>query len=155
MTFSMLVLLKVFLREVENINHNPTQHKVQGIGSYLKLFFPIKPSKTITNPMGQVSISVLKVWGRHTGYYTRISNKQIPKVKDKSKIDELLINLGMPVDLLSWFEEDNRSYDVLFTCLSVGYYLISMRRLTKIHDRLLMICRSLRIGHFKPKIMKR
>jgi len=34
-------------------------------------------------------------------------------VKDKSKIDELLINLGMPVDLLSWFEEDDRSYDVL------------------------------------------
>lgn len=30
---------------------------------------------------------------------------------DKSKIDELLVNLGMPVDLLSWFEEDDRSYD--------------------------------------------
>ena len=54
----------------------------------------------------------MKVWGRHTGYHAGVKNHQIPVTNDKSKIDALLVNLGIPVDLLSWFEEDNRSYDV-------------------------------------------
>ena len=85
---------------------------MQGIGSYLKLKFPSRPIKTKDNPFGQVSVSLMKIWGRHTGYHTKITNKQIPLTKNKNKVDELLVNLGMPVDLLSWFEEDDRSYDV-------------------------------------------
>ena len=61
-------------RRESKIFDKPQQFKVQGIGSYLKLKFPQRPQKTEANQYGQVSISVFKVWGRHTGYYTRITN---------------------------------------------------------------------------------
>jgi len=47
---------------------------------------------------------LLKVWGRYTNYGTKIRNEQIPIVDDKTNIDKLLIGMGIPVDMLNWFE---------------------------------------------------
>lgn len=32
-------------------------------------------------------------------------------MNDKSKVDKVLIGMGMPLDLLGWFEEDDRNYE--------------------------------------------
>lgn len=75
-----------------------------GIGNYLKIVIKKQPKKSTDNPFGQVSIGLLKVWGRYTNYGTKIRNEQIPIVDDKTNIDKLLIGMGIPVDMLNWFE---------------------------------------------------
>lgn len=81
-----------------------------GIGSYLKLKIPAGPKKSHLNPFGQVSLSTVKIWGRKTAYFTRIKNEEIPLISNKGAIDKILIGLGVPVDLIAWFDEDDRNY---------------------------------------------
>jgi hypothetical protein len=38
----------------------------------------------------------------------KIKNEQIPLAQDKATVDQLLIGLGIPIDLLGWFEDDLR-----------------------------------------------
>jgi len=85
--------------------------KLSGVGAYIKLVFNKGPKRSHTNPFGQVSIGAFKVWGRVTGYDKGIKNEQIPLVRDKDSVDKVLIGLGVPLDLLAWFEEDERNYE--------------------------------------------
>ena len=62
------------------------------------------------NPFNQVSIANLKLWGRKTAYFTRIKNEEIPLTNNKTAIDKILIGLGVPVDLIAWFDEDDRNF---------------------------------------------
>lgn len=62
------------------------------------------------NPFNQVSIATLKLWGRKTAYFTRIKNEELPLTSNKAGIDKILIGLGVPVDLIAWFDEDDRNY---------------------------------------------
>jgi len=81
-----------------------------GIGSYLKLLIQKPPKKSQMNPFNQVSIATLKLWGRKTAYFTRIKNEELPLTNSKSAIDKILIGLGVPVDLIAWFDEDDRNF---------------------------------------------
>lgn len=87
-----------------------SQIKLLGIGSYIKLLIKKPPKKSQVNPFGQVSLGVLKFWGRKTAYFTRISNKEIPLSQNKDPIDKILIGLGIPLDLIAWFDEDARNF---------------------------------------------
>ena len=87
-----------------------TQIKLLGIGSYLKLIIPKPPKKSTVNPFNQVSLASFKLWGRKTAYFTRIKNEELPITNNKSAIDKILIGLGVPVDLIAWFDEDDRNY---------------------------------------------
>ena len=76
--------------------------------------------------MAQVSIATLKIWGANRHYLSGVKNEQIPQVGNIDIIgflfqnffilifflllDKLLIGLGVPVDQLNWFEEDDRNY---------------------------------------------
>ena len=42
-----------------------------------------KPKKSIGNPFAQVSMAVLRIWGRYTSYVTNITDKEIPLESDK------------------------------------------------------------------------
>lgn len=94
-----------------NIESKLQQIQLHGIGAYLKLRFPKGPKRSKMNPYGQVSIGAFRVWGRHTGYHHNVKNKEIPIVDDKSSVDKILVQLGMPLDLLAWAEEDMRNFD--------------------------------------------
>lgn len=84
--------------------------KLLGIGSYLKLKLPCAPKKSQLNPFGQVSLASLKLWGRKTAYFTRIKNEELPSTSSKAAIDKILIGLGIPLDLIAWFDEDDRNF---------------------------------------------
>ena len=56
----------------------------------------------------------MKIWGKHTATLSRIKNEEIPLKEDKTTIDKLLIGMGIPIDLLGWFEDDLRESE---TCL--------------------------------------
>lgn len=42
---------------------------------------------------------------------SKIRNEEIPLVEDKTNIDKLLIGMGIPVDMINWFDEDARIYE--------------------------------------------
>ena len=42
--------------------------------------------------------------------YNKIKNEELPLTSDKGHIDKILMELGMPLDLLTWFEADDRNY---------------------------------------------
>lgn len=42
---------------------------------------------------------------------SRIKNEEIPIVDEKSNIDKIMIGMGIPVDLINWFDEDARIYE--------------------------------------------
>ena len=100
----------ILFRKAENIINQTTQIKLLGIGSYLKLIIPKAPKKSQLNPFNQVSIATFKLWGRKTAYFTRIKNEELPVTNNKSAIDKILIGLGVPVDLIAWFDEDDRNF---------------------------------------------
>jgi centrosomal protein CEP104 len=56
-------------------------------------------------------MAVLKVWGRYTNYFTKIKNEELEIVDNKSNVDKLLIGMGIPVDMLNWYEIDSRNYE--------------------------------------------
>lgn len=42
---------------------------------------------------------------------SKIKNEELPIVDDKSNIDKLLIGMGIPVDMINWFDQDARMYE--------------------------------------------
>ncbi|KAL4438288.1 hypothetical protein ABPG74_009711 [Tetrahymena malaccensis] len=93
------------------IQNLPKQIKLMGIGNYLKIRIPKPSGRNPQNPFGQVSLSILKVWGRYTNYMSKIKNEELQLVDDKTNIDKILIGMGIPVDMINWFDQDARMYE--------------------------------------------
>ncbi len=80
----------------------------QGVGSYIKLVFTKEPEACTTNPYGQITISFLKFHGNPIGNIgksvfqpTALSNN------GKEKIDQILIELGVPLSACEWDTSTN------------------------------------------------
>ena len=115
-----------------NITENGATIKVDGIGNFLKLVFPIGNMKTQNNPFGQVSLSQLKIFGKKINHLLYF-NENVPNYEDEKKnndIDQLLIQMGLPIT-----DEYNLVQDQ-------NYEIAPVDEETKItiHD-LLLICR--------------
>lgn len=102
---------------MESVTDRPCQAKCQGIGSYLKLVIKEKPKRSQFNPYAQVSLESIKVvahfrqiWGRLTGYETKIKNKFIPLSKDKTRMNKLLLEMGVSAEVLNWYEDSDVDY---------------------------------------------
>jgi centrosomal protein CEP104 len=93
------------------IDDKISQCRIHGFGTYMKLIFKQAPKRSKHNPFGQVSIGGLRFWGREVAYQTNIKNEAMPLTNDKSNIDKILISLGMPLDLIAWFDEDDRNFE--------------------------------------------
>ena len=92
-----------------NISHQLTQIPLTGFGSYLKLLFTRKPTSSSHNPLGQVSLAHLKVWGRPLAY--DLSIRQINEaVGNSDSVDKVLMSVGMPLDLITWSHESQDSF---------------------------------------------
>ncbi|EGR30972.1 hypothetical protein IMG5_119870 [Ichthyophthirius multifiliis] len=63
------------------------------------------------NPFGQVCLKTLKIYGRYTNYLSKINNNEIYEDSNKDNVDKLLIGLGIPIDMIGWFDQDARVYD--------------------------------------------
>jgi centrosomal protein CEP104 len=50
------------------------------------------------------------VWGCPRSYLTNIKNEQLEPCGARDSIDKMLIDMGIPVDMLNWFEEDDRNF---------------------------------------------
>jgi len=87
------------------------QIKINGFGSFLKLVIPNAPKRSHKNPYGQVSIGALKVWGRFSGYHHGVKNEENPLSKDNSEVEKVLIGMGIPLDLIAWFNEGERNFE--------------------------------------------
>ncbi|CAD8106995.1 unnamed protein product [Paramecium primaurelia] len=94
--------------QCENIYVKPLQVKLTGIGNYLKIKIIEHPKRAPQNPYGQVSISLLKIWGIPRSYNIVDQSEEVYGAKDN--IDKMLIDLGIPVDMINWFEDDDRNY---------------------------------------------
>ena len=92
-----------------NITPTLSQVPVSGIGSYLKLVFPTKPKPNANNPHGQVSLAVLKIWGRKIDYSMTINKISLIKTQT-DEVDKILLGMGVPLELLLWSKEDFESY---------------------------------------------
>ncbi|KAM3136863.1 hypothetical protein pb186bvf_011122 [Paramecium bursaria] len=90
------------------IHNKPIQVKLIGIGSFLKLRFIEKPKRSPQNPYGQVSIQILKIWACARSYNINDHTEEV--FGNKDNIDKLLIDLGIPVDMINWFEDDDRNF---------------------------------------------
>lgn len=64
-------------------------------------------------------------------YGTRIKNEEIPLSDDKTTIDKLLIGMGIPIDLMGWFEDDLRESD---TCLVDEDTKITLQDMLRMKD---------------------
>ncbi|KRX06659.1 Armadillo-type fold [Pseudocohnilembus persalinus] len=95
-----------------NINNKAVQIPLQGIGNYLKILITEQPKSSQQNPHKQVSLAFLKIWGRHTNYVNKIFNHEIPmQSEQKDNIDKILIDQGIPIDLMNWYHEDCRQWE--------------------------------------------
>ena len=115
-----------------NVTEQGATIKVEGIGNFLKLVFPIGNMKTQLNPFGQVSLSQLKIFGKKINHLLYF-NEGVPNYEDEKKnndIDQLLIQMGLPIT-----DEYNLVQDQ-------NYEIAPVDEETKItiHD-LLLICR--------------
>ena len=93
-----------------SISSQPHQIPVSGIGSYLKLVFTTKPKATANNPYGQVSLAVLKIWGRKIDYTMSINQINPVRKTQTDEVDKILLGMGVPLELLLWSKEDFDSY---------------------------------------------
>lgn len=80
-----------------------------GIGSFVKLIIAKAPVPSAQNPQGQVGLGVLKVWGRKMKYEDGI-NEINPVKTHTDQVDQVLLELGVPLDTLMWSKEDHDSY---------------------------------------------
>ena len=115
-----------------NITEQGATIKVEGIGNFIKLVFPIGNMKTQLNPFGQVSLAQLKIFGKKVNHLLYF-NEGLPNYEDEKKnndIDQLLIQMGLPIT-----DEYNLVQDQ-------NYEIAPVDEETKItiHD-LLLICR--------------
>ena len=115
-----------------NITEQGATIKVEGIGNFIKLVFPVGNMKTQLNPFGQVSLAQLKIFGKKVNHLLYF-NEGVPNYEDEKKnndIDQLLIQMGLPIT-----DEYNLVQDQ-------NYEIAPVDEETKItiHD-LLLICR--------------
>jgi len=97
--------------EVKALSNVPVKVKCYGIGSFIKLVFKDEPERTQANPYGQVSLSLFRVWGMPISYYKGIKFEGPAKNKlTKEKTDKILVELGLPIDLIEWSHSDSDSY---------------------------------------------
>ena len=95
--------------KASNISDQSFQIGISGIGSYLKLRFITKPKIGPNNPFGQISLALLKIWGRKLDYTMNIN--QIAPVKSHTdEVDKLLLGMGVPLELILWSKEDLDSF---------------------------------------------
>lgn len=103
-------------RHIDNVTATPLQVKCQGIGSFLKIVVREKPKRSQHNPYSQVSLSSIKVgrsyevWGRLTGYDTQIKNKFVTATKDRTRLNKLLLEMGVSAEVLNWYEDSDVDY---------------------------------------------
>jgi len=88
--------------EAQNISTSPCQVNTLGIGTYIKLLFTRQPSKSTKNPAGQVGLSLLKIWGQPLGYYKGVTNEATPIRSSKEEVDRVLVEMGLPLDIVTW-----------------------------------------------------
>jgi len=98
-------------RKAYNLNETLSQIKLNGFGSFLKIVVPHPPKRSHKNPFGQISIGALKVWGRFSGYHHGVKNDENPLSKDNSEVEKVLIGMGIPLDLIAWFNEGERNFE--------------------------------------------
>ena len=94
---------------VPNVAGAPQQVKCHGTGNFLKLLIKEKPGRSQFNPYSQVSISSIKVWGRVTGY-TGTANRFIENSKDKTRLNKVLLEMGVAAEVLNWYDETDTDY---------------------------------------------
>ena len=126
------VLLRAKLATHYNITEEGATVKVEGIGNFIKLVFPMGNMKTQLNPFGQISLGQLKIFGKKVNHLLYF-NEGVPNYEDEKKnndIDQLLIQMGLPIT-----DEYNLVQDQ-------NYEIAPVDEETKItiHD-LLLICR--------------
>ena len=98
-----------FAGKTEFITQQSKQVSIYGIGNFLKLVFTKKPKPNPQNPHGQVSLGVLRVWGRPISYNAKLNQVESSKSKDDT-VDKILMSMGVPLELLMWSKEDHNSY---------------------------------------------
>ena len=96
------------LANIVGINEEGSTIKVDGIGNYFKLVFTKQPKKTLENPFGQTSLSQLKLFGKHINHLMYYNDYE-PENKDD--IDNILINLGLPLNDPFFFLTD-QNYEI-------------------------------------------
>lgn len=94
---------------VPNVTSAPLQVKCHGTGNFLKLVIKEKPGRSQYNPYSQVSISNVKVWGRLTGY-PGLANRFVETSKDKTRIDKVLLEMGVAAEVLNWYDQTDVDY---------------------------------------------
>ena len=78
------------------------------MGSFIKIVFPLPPIACPTNPYSQVGLSFLQFYGNPIGYAGR-SALQPTSLKNngKERIDQILIELGVPLSVGEWNASTN------------------------------------------------
>ena len=88
--------------------------RVDGIGNYIKLVFTKQARKTLENPFGQISLSQCKLFGKeinHLIYYDELSTNLYDDEYGKDDIDNILIDLGLPLNDPIFFITDS-NYEI-------------------------------------------
>ena len=42
---------------------------------------------------------------------TKLKNHEAPIVEDKKRVDTILIGLGIPIDMMNFYDEDYRNFE--------------------------------------------
>lgn len=92
-----------------NVTPAPLQVKCHGTGNFLKLVAKEKPGRSQYNPYSQVSLTSIKVWGRVTGY-PGLANRFIETSKDKTRLNKVLLEMGVAAEVLNWYDESDTDY---------------------------------------------
>jgi len=99
--------------EYGSISSAPLQIKCYGIGSFMKLVIKDRPGRSAENPYSQIAIAHFRVWGRLTGYETKLENAAIPIKSDKVRMNKILLEMGVPSDIFNFYEEGNNDVNNL------------------------------------------
>lgn len=51
-----------------------------------------------------------QIWGRLTGYDGQLKNRFVPAVKDKVRLNRILLEMGVAAEVLNWYEETDVDY---------------------------------------------
>lgn len=78
-----------------DIADKPTQVRIIGTGSYLKIEITGGVRRSTENPFGQVSINLFRIWGRPSSLNVyRLRNDQSKTKLDRTRINKILLELG-------------------------------------------------------------
>ena len=122
-----------------NITEEGATVKVEGIGNFIKLVFPMGNMKTQLNPFGQISLGQLKIFGKKVNHLLYF-NEGVPNYEDEKKnndIDQLLIQMGLPItDEYNLVQDQN--YEIApvdeETKITINDLLLICRRAEKTKD---------------------